>query len=111
MDSTRLIMGSQHRTSGHNKSANRPYRCPKVLGKPIHVDKSSPRYRVDVGTYSLHWMSYEFPRFLDIIEYSTNAMINPQKSYRHPALREQGSFTTIGRYLNAKIRFSEQNTK
>lgn len=72
-------MGSQHRTSGHNKSANRPYRCPKVLGKPIHVDKSSPRYCVDIGTYSLHRMSDEFPRFLDIIEYSTNAMFYPQK--------------------------------
>lgn len=76
MDFIRMIMGSQYRTFGHNKSVGRSYRCPKVLGKPIHVDKSSPRYRVDVGTYSLHWMSDEFPRFLDIIEYSTNAMLN-----------------------------------
>ena len=73
--SIRMIMGSQHRTFGHKRSVNRPYRCPKVLGKPIHVDKSSPRHSADVGTYSLHWMSNEFPRFLDIIEYSTNAIV------------------------------------
>ena len=29
-----------------------------------------------------------FPRFLDITEYSTNAIIIPLRSYRHPALRE-----------------------
>ena len=106
-----MKMGSQLRTLGHNKSVNRPHRCPKVLGKPIHVDKSSSRYRASVGTYSKHWMSFEFPRFLDIIEYSTCAIINHQKSHRHPALREQvilRSFTTIGQYLIAKItRISE----
>ena len=32
-------MGSQLGTSGHNKSVNRPYQCPKVLGKPIYTNK------------------------------------------------------------------------
>ena len=58
-----MIMGSQHRTSGHEKAQIGAHRCPKVLAKPIHVDKSSPRYRVDVGTYSKHWMSIEVARF------------------------------------------------
>ena len=40
---------------------------------PIHADKPSPRYRAGAGTYSCI-MSYEFPRFRDITEYSTNAM-------------------------------------
>ena len=51
-------------------------------------------------------MSIEVARFLDNTEYSTNAIIIPQKSYHHPALRDQvilGSFTTIGQYLIAKI--------
>ena len=33
----------------------------------------------------------------------------PQKSHRHPALREQGSFTTIGRYLDAKIQIKSES--
>ena len=107
----RMIMGSQLRTSGHNKSVNRPHRCPKVLGKPIHVDKSSPRYCVGAGTYSKHWMSFEFPRFLDTIEYSTNAMlIIQQKSYCHPALRDPCHQACVvyddWPYLPAKLQIS-----
>ena len=78
-----MIMGYDTRTSGHERNVNRPYRCPKVLGKPIHEDKSSPRHSVDAGTYSFRESSYEFPRFRDITEYSTNANIIPTKSYRH----------------------------
>ena len=47
-------------------------------------------------------MSIEFPRFRDITEYSTNAIINQRKSYRHPALRESAlatPFTAHRRYL------------
>ena len=52
-------------------------------------------------------MSIEFPRFRDITEYSTNAMIIPRKLYRHPALREIMSrgrtpFTAHQRYLMQK---------
>ena len=32
---SRMIMGSQLRTSGHEKAQIGAYRCPKVLGKPI----------------------------------------------------------------------------
>ena len=52
-------------------------------------------------------MSFEIARFGDITEYSTNAIINPQKSYRHPALRESASaFTVYGAsaILDAKVR-------
>ena len=40
-------------------------------------------------------MSIEFPRFRDITEYSTNAIIFPQKSYRHSALRESALAYTV----------------
>jgi hypothetical protein len=40
-------------------------------------------------------MSVEVARFLDNTEYSTNAIIIPQKSYRHPALRESALAYTV----------------
>ena len=55
-------MGTQLRTSGHEKAQIGAHQCPKVLGKPIYEDKSSPRYRVDVGTYSFREMSFESKR-------------------------------------------------
>jgi hypothetical protein len=48
----RVKLGLYDKTSEHDKSVNRLYRCPKVLGKPTHKDKTRPRYHVDVGTYS-----------------------------------------------------------
>jgi hypothetical protein len=40
-------------------------------------------------------MSCEVARFRDITEYSTNAIINQQKSYRHHALRESALAYTV----------------
>jgi hypothetical protein len=40
-------------------------------------------------------VSIEFPRFRDITEYSTNAIIIPRRSYRHPALRESALAYTV----------------
>jgi len=51
-------------------------------------------------------VSIEFPRFRDITEYSTNAIIIPRKSYSHPTLREPTlvvPFTAYQQYLLAKI--------
>ena len=83
-------MGSQHRTLGHDKNVNRPYRCPKVLGKPICKDKSSPRQKRRRWHLFVLQMSIEFPRFLDITEYSTNANILPSKVIPAPPLRLWG---------------------
>jgi hypothetical protein len=47
-------------------------------------------------------MSDEFPRFLDIIEYSTNAMIIPQNSHHHPALRDLAlAYVVYDDWMNA----------
>ena len=77
---------------------NRSYRCPKVLAKPIHEDKSSPRYRVGAGTYSFREMSNEVARFRDTIEYSTNAMFY-QKVLKGPSaeglLLHKGAFYAL----------------
>lgn len=57
-------------------------------------DKSSPRYRVDAGTYSIYNV-YWSCKVQGHFEYSTNAIINQQKSYRHPALRESALAYTV----------------
>jgi hypothetical protein len=59
-------------------------------------------------------MSLEFARFRDKTEYSTNAIIIPLKSYRHPALRDTYRSRAVyghRQYLIAKIaNKNESNT-
>lgn len=76
---------------------------------PIHADKPSPRYRVGVGTHSCI-MSYEFPRFRDITEYSTNAMIIPTKVIPPPCAQGIMSYCDIRRLRRLAV-LGDKGTK
>ena len=64
--------------------------CPKVLGGNLIHERCviRPRYRGHLHIIYHVSVSYLPPSFKDTLSIIANAMFNPLRSYRHPALRD-----------------------